>query len=157
MGSIAEPDPFAALRAAAARVAAAGDAVGVRAGAAAGSLAVLGLKAHNRDVYERLEARRADTAAAKAALEKTNLQLQNLQYEKSHYAQEIKTCRDFRSAIADADVALTPEDDFLRRAPPELHPPGGAPDAHARMLSRLAFELAGACAGTAHALNPSAC
>jgi hypothetical protein len=138
-------DLFAALRAAAAGVASATGTDTARAAAVHGSLAVLGLKAHNRDVYERLEARRQGTSGAKQALEKTNLQLQNLQYEKCHYEQEIQTCRDFRSAVSDSDVGLVPEEEFLRRAPPELNPADGAPaDAHARMLNRLAFELAGA-------------
>lgn len=140
---------FAALRAAAADVAGASSASEARAAAARGSLAVLELKAHNREVYERLEARRQSTADAKHALERTNLQLQNLQYERGHYAKEIKTCRDFRSAFADSDVALVPEEEFLRRAPPELVAAADAPDGHSRMLNRLAFELAGAAARAA--------
>ena len=137
-------DLFAELRAAAAAVVDAPDADGVRSAALRGSLAVLGLKAHNREAYEGLEAQRQSTAAAKQALEKTNLQLQNLQYEKCHYAKEIQTCLDFRSAVSDADVGLIPEDEFLRCAPPEFNPAGGsATDAHARMLNRLAHELSG--------------
>jgi hypothetical protein len=137
---------FAALRDAAAAVAAAPDAGAVRDAALRGSLAVLELKARNRDVYEGVDLRRQATADAKQALEKTNLQLQNLQYEKSHYAKEIRTCRDFRSAFLDSDVGLVPEEEFLRRAPPELKlAADGAADAgHTRMLNRLAFELAGA-------------
>ena len=124
---------FAELRAAAAAVADAPDADGVRAAA------------HNRVEYEGLEAQRQSTAAAKQALEKTNLQLQNLQYEKCHYAKEIQTCLDFRSAVSDADVGLIPEADFQRSAPPEFNPAGGsAADPHACMLNRLAHELAGA-------------
>jgi hypothetical protein len=142
-------DLFAALRAAAVGVAGAASVDDVRGAAARGSLAVLELKARNREVYEALELRRQGTADAKHALEKTNLQLQNLQYEKSHYAKEIKTCRDFRSAFSDSDVGLVAEEEFLRRAPPELNPAAAvaSDDAHAahqRMLNRLAFELAGA-------------
>ena len=136
---------FAELRAAATAVVDASDADGVRAAALRGSLAVLGLKAHNRVVYEGLEAQRQSTAAAKQALEKTNLQLQNLQYEKCHYAKEIQTCLDFRSAVSDSDVGLISEEEFLRCAPPEFNPAGGsAADPHACMLNRLAHELAGA-------------
>jgi THO complex subunit 5 len=142
-------DPFSSLRAAAASVAGAVSTADVRAAAAHGSLAVLDLKARNREVYEGLELRRQGTADAKHALEKTNLQLQNLQYEKSHYAKEIQMCRDFRSAFADSDVGLVAEEEFLRRAPPELNPGaantgGDSHASHQRMLNRLAFELAGA-------------
>ena len=137
-------EPFAELRAAAASVITASGADGVRAAALRGSLAVLGLKAHNREAYEGLEAQRQRTAAAKQALEKTNLQLQNLQYEKCDYAKEIQTCQDFRTAVSDADVGLISEEEFLRSAPPEFNPAGGsATDSHARMLNRLAHELAG--------------
>jgi hypothetical protein len=159
MGSAGE-DLFAALRAAAAGVAGAGSAEQLRSCAVHGSLAVLDLKARNREVYEGLEVWRTGTADAKQALEKTNLQLQNLEYEKSHYAKEIKTCRDFRSAFSDDAVGLAPEEEFLRRAPPELNADADAAQpnsGHARMLNRLAFELAGARRGAGASAHLRVC
>ena len=127
---------FATLRAAAERVVdeRAADGSGAQ---AQGWHAILDLKARNRELYMSLEARRVQTAEAKAALEKTHLQLQNLLYEKAHYAKEIKNCREFKSAFRDDEVALASEAEFLRTAPAV-----DAASPHARMLSRLAFELA---------------
>ena len=106
---------------------------------AQGWLAILELKSRNRELYLGLELRRQQTAEAKAELEKTHLQLQNLLYEKAHYAKEIQTCREFRSAWSEEEVGLLAEEEFARLPPPpELARPS---DAHSLMLSRLAFEL----------------
>ena len=112
---------------------------------AAGWLAILALKQQNREVYLSLEAKRLQTVEAKAALEKTHLALQNLLYEKAYYEREIRSCREFRSAFSDAEIALADEAEFERLAPAELlqaPTDGDAPPEHARMLNRLRFELA---------------
>lgn len=130
-------DAFCLLRAAAERV------VDLRGSEGAGAQAegwqaILDLKARNRELYLSLEARRVQTAEAKAALEKTHLQLQNLLYEKAHYTQEIKSCREFKSAYSEEEVGLSSEVEFAAASPALA----STSDGHARMLSRLSCELA---------------
>lgn len=122
------------------RAAASAAADGEESGAQAqGWLAILELKSRNRELYLGLEQRRQLTAEAKAELEKTHLQLQNLLYEKAHYANEIQTCREFRSAWSEEEVGLLAEEEFARL--PSAAESAGPADAHSLMLSRLAFEL----------------
>ncbi len=134
---------FASLRSASAGLV---DAQDAQAAATQGWLAILDLKARNRELYEGLETQRQRTAEAKAAMERTHLRLQNLEYEKAHYGKEVRNCREFKSAWSEEQIGLADEDDFLRRAPAELTRPAEQPELerHERMLHRLAFELAGA-------------
>ncbi|KAL4437184.1 hypothetical protein ABPG75_004323 [Micractinium tetrahymenae] len=109
----------------------------------AGGALILALKAEHRRLCEATDALRQEAAEAKAALDQGSLQLQNLIYERQHYEKEIASCRGWRSAYSDEQIALIPEEEF------RVHPMAAeqklaeeGTDAHQLMLNRLRHEVA---------------
>lgn len=67
---------------------------------------MLQLKAAHRSLAERAESFRQDAMDAKTQDGQSSLQLHNIEYEAAQHGKEVKSCKAFTSAYADADLAL---------------------------------------------------
>ncbi|EFN59280.1 hypothetical protein CHLNCDRAFT_137610 [Chlorella variabilis] len=102
-----------------------------------GACKLLELKAAHRRLCENTDALREAASEAKSQLDDSSLQLQNLLYERQHYEKEIGSCRGWRSAYSDEQIALVPLEEFAALCG-EL---AAEEDPHKLMLNRLAHEV----------------
>ncbi|CAG9461734.1 unnamed protein product [Pedinophyceae sp. YPF-701] len=121
---------------------AAGDAAAIAAATQQGLNATMRLKAAHRATVRLTNEQQRRTEEARAVAQRAGHALRNVQYEERHFQSEIRQCKDFAPAHADAEIGLVDAEEFFATAPEALTQGLDPGDAHAVMLRRLDHELA---------------